>query len=51
LLEQGNGQDAVDGVDMLVVIFTTEMQNLLAAMHQDMQLLIAVFMIVVSHAA
>jgi hypothetical protein len=49
-LEQGNGNDAVDGVSMLEVIFKTEMENLLAAMHQDMQLLIAVFLIVVSPA-
>jgi hypothetical protein len=32
---------------MLVVTFKTEMQNLLATMHQEMQLLISVFMILV----
>ena len=36
-----------DGVNMIVALFKEEMENLLATMHQDMQLLFTVFMIVV----
>jgi hypothetical protein len=48
MLDQGQGKAAVDGINMLVDIFQEERYSLLDSMHQNLQLLISIFIVVVS---